>query len=119
NAVTTGVAEWIGRRLAQPGTFDGPSKKVERFDRAWPTAAWGAGGSTFDVSHLSEFPEHRTYEHLLDVIERGRAPILTNRGAGGFLDRARRATLRFDQEFLSDLAEHAELTTIEPKLLAG
>lgn len=57
NAVTVGVARWLGSRLTSPGDWtddgelwDGP--------RSWPTAAWGGDGKVWKM-HISEYPQDR------------------------------------------------------------
>jgi DNA (cytosine-5)-methyltransferase 1 len=109
NAVTVGVAEWVGHRLSQPGD---PLGEYEEFEptRAWPTAAWGDQGGRWKVNGLSEFPVREPYQHLLDTLRLQDATPLSHRAAAGFLSRTERAKLRFDPDFIVDMKEHVELT---------
>ena len=108
NAVTVGVAEWLGERLSDP-------KDVEREHRlhdatkSWPRSAYGHKGKTYAVPELSEYPRHEPYTHLLDSARPDQLSPLSARGAAGFLGRARRGSLRFADGFLDAIAEHAEL----------
>ena len=68
NAVTVGVAEWLGRRLACPGSYDGSDAvRMSDGDR-WPSAAWGTAEGRWS-SQLSMWPERRPYKHLSDAAE--------------------------------------------------
>lgn len=106
NAVTVGVARWVGMRLSEPKAFDAESRVLEQ-GAAWPTAAWGDRTGTWRVS-ASEFPRHEPYLHLSDLADLDTAPALSARAAAGFLERAERSTLRFLPGFLEDVAEHVE-----------
>jgi DNA (cytosine-5)-methyltransferase 1 len=107
NAVTVGVAEWLGRRLLEPLPYDdAESVRLEPGTR-WPTAAWGIDGSRWK-SHASMWPERRRARHLLDVLSVAEAPALSLRGASGFLDRTQRSTLRFSEDFILDVKRHVE-----------
>jgi DNA (cytosine-5)-methyltransferase 1 len=108
NAVTVGVARWLGERLAEPG---------ERLvtgvpwtgSAAWPTAAWGHDGMVFDASRLSEFPLHVPYRHLSDLVPVAHADVLSPRGAEGFWKRLRAGNLGQHPGFRTDIAEHIEV----------
>lgn len=106
NAVTTRVAEWVARRIADPGepVADLYGTDVEK---RWPTAAWGEDGKALAV-RVSEFPEHAPYEHLLSVVDLDEAAPLSARAIGGFQNRLMRGNLgRFDG-FRNDVARYAE-----------
>jgi DNA (cytosine-5)-methyltransferase 1 len=109
NAVTVGVAEWVGERLARPGEPLGTYVPLVRTG-SWPSAAWGEHRKAWEVHGLSELPVHRPYRHLLDTVRHGEAPALSHKGAAGFLSRTAKAKLRFDPRFLHDVAEHVEFT---------
>jgi DNA (cytosine-5)-methyltransferase 1 len=118
NAVTTGVAAWIGRRLATPGTAvleDRPAADAS----GWPRAAWGERGTRREVPEAGEFPGHLPYRHLTDVVDVTTARPVSHRGATGFLTRARRAKLKFDEQFLADVDEHVRTTAPSDLLEAG
>lgn len=110
NAVTVGVAEWLGGRLATPGE---PILEGQSIDKLrWPTAAWGGKGKAW-ASPLSMWPTNQPYLHLLDVVDPERAVPLSVRAASGFLSRAERSTLRFDPDFLVAIKEHIRVCTAE------
>lgn len=108
NAVTVGVSEWIGRRLAEPGEMQALSVRAE-VKGAWPTAAWGEKGTVYLVPEISEYPVHRRYRHLLDVVDPTRSSPLSVRAASGFLSRAEQSSLRFADGFLVSVADHIEV----------
>jgi DNA (cytosine-5)-methyltransferase 1 len=109
NAVTTGVAHWVGERLASPGHYDASQDPPLALGRPWPSAAWGGGGEVY-VSHASPWPRHEPYQHLSNLVDFTQARPLSHRGAAGFLGRTARAKLRFVEEFILDVKEHVELT---------
>src|SRR5207302_2033405 len=104
NAVTVGVSEWIGQRLADPGEPFLEGAAIQAGDR-WPTAAFGAAGKAWAVD-ASMWPTHERYNHLADVVDLRSATPVSVRGATGFLSRAGRGSLRFVDGFLDDVAEH-------------
>lgn len=108
NAVTTGVADWLGERLGRPGDFDLESEALID-GTSWPRAAWGDRSGTWAVS-ASEYPRLVEYTHLMTSIDRKTAPVLSHRGASGFLGRLRRSNLRRPAQFEADLEEHIDLT---------
>jgi DNA (cytosine-5)-methyltransferase 1 len=114
NAVTVGVAEWIGRRIRRPGEPILEGAAMQHGDR-WPTAAFGTAGKVWGVD-VSMWPTHEPYRHLADVVDLGVAPSLSARGAAGFLGRAQRSTLRFVEGFLEDIAAHVDAIADEPSV---
>jgi DNA (cytosine-5)-methyltransferase 1 len=104
NAVTVGVSAWLGRRISKPGEPFLEGAAMQSGDR-WPNAAFGAAGKVWGVD-VSMWPIHAKYQHLSDVVDLANAQPLSERGAMGFLSRARRAKLRFADGFLDDLDEH-------------
>jgi DNA (cytosine-5)-methyltransferase 1 len=104
NAVTVDVAAWLGRRIGTPGEPYLEGAAMQDGDR-WPNAAFGASGKVWGVD-ISMWPVHANYQHLSDVVSLANARPLSERGAAGFLSRARRAKLRFVDGFLEDLEEH-------------
>lgn len=108
NAVTVGVAEWLGHRLKHPAdwlddseVWDGP--------RSWPTAAWGGDGKVRSL-RISEFPEHQPYRHLLEVVDPTWCRPVTHRGASGFWRRLQQGNLGRYPGFREDVAEHVAAT---------
>lgn len=82
NAVTAGVSEWVGRRLAQPSQSIAATESWVG-GSAWPTAAWGEQGKIYKA-HLSEFPTVAAYHHLDDVIDRHGGDPVSHRAIAGF-----------------------------------
>lgn len=110
NAVTTRVAGWVARRIAEPGepVADLYGTDVEN---KWPTAAWGENGKAFAVA-LSEFPENARYEHLSSVIELEQAKPLSARAINGFQNRLLEGNLGRSEGFRADVAHYAETTRV-------
>jgi DNA (cytosine-5)-methyltransferase 1 len=110
NAVSVGVSSWVGRRLADPGTWD-PSLSTQLVSGSrWPMAAWGHGGHVFKVD-VSMWPERSAYKHL-DRLMDDDFTALSVRGAAGFLSRLERGNLRVPEEFRLDLKEHVSMTPL-------
>lgn len=110
NAVTVGVTDWLVSRLDDPGYFDPDSSPTPlRAGDRWPNAAWGRRGEAWAVD-VSTWPQARPYQHLPEVMDIDTADVLSHRAITGFLDRASRSTLRFDETFLRDCKEHVEVT---------
>ncbi len=107
NAVTVGVAAWVAARLVEPGTFDLPSRPWTQVG-AWPTAAWGEHGQVWTVP-VSEYPLHRPYQHLLDVMDADQALPLSHRGTAGFLGRLEKGNLGRHPGFRDHIRDHADL----------
>lgn len=108
NAVTVGVAQWLGTRLQAPGDWietaelwDGPA--------SWPTAAFGNDGKVWRVE-ISEFPTLLRYHHLSEVMDRTDARPLSARATRGFWSRLQDGNLGRYPEFRSAVAEHLDQT---------
>lgn len=108
NAVTVGVAAWLGQRLAVPAppiplgeTELGPGDK-------WPTAARGGDGRRWLVP-ASMWPEVRKYEHLLDALDLDQVTPLSWKAVQGFRSRMEQSRLRFDEGFRLAIKEHEEV----------
>ncbi len=111
NAVTVGVSEWIGQRLADPGEPFLEGAVIQPGDR-WPAAAFGANGKAWAVD-VSMWPTHEPYRHLTEVVDVRKATPVSARGAAGFLSRAERGNLRFMNGFLEDVADHVRFMNKE------
>lgn len=114
NAVTVGVAQWVAGRLAEPGVAQAEYKEWDASSGAWPTAAWGQHGNVYSAPMLSEFPVHRDYQHLTDVIDWDNADVLSHRAASGFQSRLNRGNLGRHPGFREDIEEHIDV--IQPVL---
>lgn len=111
NAVTVGVSAWLGARLRDPGEPILKGAPVKSGDR-WPTAAFGSKGRVWAVD-VSMWPTLEPYRHLSEVVDLDVAQPLSARAATGFLERARRGSLRFVDGFLDDVDEHAAFMSAE------
>ena len=111
NAVTVGVTEWIGKRLVDPGSWDGVTSGTVSKERSWPRAAWGDATGRYSVD-LSMWPLRRRYQHLSTLMGDDCEP-LSHRGASGFLNRLERGNLSVPEQFRIDVKEHIELTARE------
>lgn len=101
NAVCVDMAQWIGRRLSDPGDVVAEQKPLGDRDR-WPVAAWGERGVRFSVQ-VSMYPEPGTVD-LQKYLSLPLKP-LSKRAAAGFHSRALRSTtLNFPPDFLRDVA---------------
>lgn len=109
NAVTAGVARWVGDRLASPENYEATDDQRLTARSRWPNAAWGGNGEAF-MSQVSFWPRLDACQHLSDVALPVECKPLSHRGAAGFLNRANRGQLRFVEEFLLDMKEHVENT---------
>jgi DNA (cytosine-5)-methyltransferase 1 len=104
NAVTSGVAEWVGRSLGHVSS--GNSHRGAELPRgtAWPDAAWG-DDSTRRRIDISAFPVRGDHPALAEFLEHPGVP-LSARATSGFLSRARAGSLRFRPGFLDALEAH-------------
>lgn len=105
NAVTSNVAEWLGRRL-QANAGDSTIEGQIAFDlhRGWPSAAWGGGGKryTAKISHRPANSETAKLSHFPHL----GWTALSKRAAEGFLSRAKASTLRFPDGFVDSVARY-------------
>ena len=103
NAVSVPVSEWIGCRLANPGTvLDFEMRRIDGM--RWPSAAWNVGTGRTAVD-ASQWPVQREYESLEGFMRFEPKP-LSGRAARGFLNRTARSSLRFPAGFLEAVAGH-------------
>lgn len=107
NAVTVGVATWLGGRLAEPGEVGVANWTRLATGAKWPTAAWGQLGQRWVVP-VSMWPQRYPYQHLLDAVNRDGLTPLSRRAVEGFHSRMERSGLRFDEGFRLAIKRHAE-----------
>lgn len=104
NAVTVNAAEWIGKRLRNPGLYDATGD-VEMVDgEPWPIAAWNIGTGRHRA-YLSAWPTH-VFSEPLETFLRYETQDLSAKATAGFLSRAEIAKLRFPAGFLSAVRAH-------------
>jgi DNA (cytosine-5)-methyltransferase 1 len=106
NAVTVGVASWLGERLVTPGEYDWSQGVRLAHTDPWPTAGWGEGGQRW-LAPVSLWPRHDTYLHLLDLVDRNGLAPLSQRAIDGFASRMDKSGLRFDPAFRVAVKAHA------------
>lgn len=105
NAVSVPMATWVAGRLREPGQYDASRGRALSAGSAWPSAAWGRRGKTYQVD-VSQWPVRQRYRHLESFV-RQPAP-LSRRATAGFLKRAESGRLRFVDGFLDDVRLHLE-----------
>lgn len=108
NAVTVGVSEWVGRRMAEPGEVICEFVGWEPGAGSWPTAAAREGEGIVVPVKLSEFPVNAPYRHLLDVVDVDRAEPLSLRAANGFSSRLHQGNLGQYPGFRADVREYVD-----------
>lgn len=114
NAVTTGVAEWVARRLKTPGTV--VTDKDVKGSR-WPGAASGRNGQHYEVD-ASEYPVHRPYTHLLDLVDADELKPVSHRAMSGFWNRLSRSNLGRHPGFRDDVVEHIDAMAVRQEASA-
>jgi DNA (cytosine-5)-methyltransferase 1 len=106
NAVTVPVAEWVGRRLAEPGQHDLARDSRLVSGARWPRAA-RFDGKTRALVQISDFPVWRERLPLTDFLQFEPVP-LSIRATAGFLERTGRSSLRFVPGFRQRVASHLD-----------
>ena len=109
NAVTVGVAQWVGGRLGAPGESLAEYREVDPARTRWPLAAWGESGKIWHATGISEFPAHHSYAHLADVVDWQQADVLSHRAAAGFWGRLSQGNLGRHPGFRADIVEHIDV----------
>lgn len=106
NAVSVPVPRWIGTRINSPGEYD--RQRDREFPHAGraPSAARFNGQKRFAVA-VSPDPLGLRSPHLTEVLGDDFS-LLSERATAGFLGRAARATLRFQEGFLPAVQKHLE-----------
>ncbi len=104
NAVTVDVAQWLGERLAVPGSYSPADAYPLKRGSPWPRAAWNMGQGRF-VAPVSAYPVRRRPATLHKFLEY-RPDLLSAKGAAGFLSRARSGSLRFPPGFIEAVEVH-------------
>jgi DNA (cytosine-5)-methyltransferase 1 len=117
NAVSVPVAEWLGRRLLDPGEHCSSLDVELRDARSWPTAAWGTKNEMRGTV-ISSWPIRAANRGLARFL---RYPIvpLSVRATAGFRSRALQSTLRFEDGFLEDVTHHLRRMTKQMIFTSG
>lgn len=106
NAVSVPVAEWLGRRMSEPGSYDGSGDARLLTTKAWPKSAWSIGKRRHS-SAVSETPV-KMPTATLTAMEPDTWPDLSVRAISGFVLRAKRSSLRFPERFIEKLERLAQ-----------
>jgi DNA (cytosine-5)-methyltransferase 1 len=104
SAVTVPVAEWIGRRLIQPGSYSNLRDLPFPATGKAPRAARFDGKRRYAVS-IGPDPLGQRPISLVDFLHDEGEP-LSLKAAAGFLGRTRRARLGFDRAFIMAVERH-------------
>jgi DNA (cytosine-5)-methyltransferase 1 len=108
NAVTVGVARWLGERLTSPKTSWVDNSEHWQGAGSWPTAAFGSDGKVRRVE-ISEFPRRLPYTHLSEVVDLANARPLSHRAVTGFQRRLHQGNLGRHPGFREDISVHARV----------
>ncbi len=108
NAVSVPVAEWIGRRLTEPGSYDGGGDAPVDPDGSWPNAAWNVDCRPDTRRAAVGVTEHpvRRRRGRISAFATERWPDLSERALRGFTTRAREGNLKYPAGFLKALEEN-------------
>lgn len=104
NAVTVDVAMWVGRRLANPVTYDGTWDAALPSGMPWPRAAWCLGEKRYSAN-LSTWPLRRSRQSLERFLKFPSRP-LSLKASEGFRSRTRTSSLRFPSGLLDAIDAH-------------
>lgn len=120
SAVTVPVAEWVGRRLSEPGEYD------KARDRAFPVlgkatrAARSDGKRRFAVTIGTDPLGVRPIPLADFLTDTEGQSLLSLKATSGFLGRTRRAKLRFEPGFIAAVERHeAHMKRIDGSALQG
>lgn len=106
SAVSVPVAEWLGRRLLEPGDYDASRDMAFPSSGKAPRAARYDGKERFAVN-VSSDPVGARPMALAGFLSTEVEP-LSLKASLGFLTRTRRAKLRFDAAFIAAVERHVE-----------
>ena len=105
NAVSVPVAEWIGRRLKEPGCYDGSADPLLDPAKPWPDAAWNVDARSEArrvAAGVTEYPMSRRRGRI-SAFATEHWPNLSQRALQGFTGRAREGRLKYLPGFLDTL----------------
>ncbi|MBA8815683.1 DNA (cytosine-5)-methyltransferase 1 [Microbacterium halimionae] len=108
NAVTVGLAEWLGARLSSASIGE-PNELRSRVPhnlvKPWPDAAFGANGEVWR-STASRMPIVDAGRALVDVVDPTKTTPLSFRATKGFLSRIEESGIVIPDRFMKDLESH-------------
>lgn len=101
NAVSVPMATWVGKRLAKLGVFDNARLlDAVRAGVSWPRAASGGPGVEPRQVRVTMWPVAVRRPHLSEFLLHG-TTALSHRAAAGFLSRAKKGSLHFEEGFIA------------------
>ena len=106
NAIPVGLANWVCKRLKQPGDDPAKYSSSKWSSRIWPNAAFDIGEGVMKVD-IGEFPEAIHCDGIDNFLQHSVKP-LSERASRGFLKRAREGKLKFAEGFLNAIELHAD-----------
>lgn len=109
NAVSTPVAEWVGRRLVTSEPYDSGEDRLLAASARFPSAAWGDGGERRAVDR-SMWPVSYRRPHLHEFLAHELKP-LSARATAGFLRRAAKGNLRIPEDLIAECRAHLDTMT--------
>ena len=101
NAVSVPVAEWIGCRLSNSGTYSAKDDSPLDDSKPWPSAGWNMGSGRMSAT-ISEYPVRRRRGRI-SAFATEKWPELSRRALRGFVNRAREGRLGYPRGFLEVL----------------
>lgn len=112
NAVTVGVAEWLGEALAVPAEpWAPPRSEALTRSKPWPESAWGTTTESWRAT-ATRFPTSTNIRPLSAVVDAAARAPLSHRATAGFLSRVNASGIVITQTFRDDLESH--LAAMEP-----
>jgi DNA (cytosine-5)-methyltransferase 1 len=109
SAVSVPVAQWLGRRILEPGEFEAGRCFDFPSEGKLPKAAIGERGGRCAVQ-ISVDPIGVRAPHLATFLDH-EGTLLSARATEGFYSRAKRAKLRFAEGFLSAVERHLSVVS--------
>jgi DNA (cytosine-5)-methyltransferase 1 len=107
NAVSVQMAKWIASQISKShASYDASEVLPLPELGGWPSAAWSFARKRGSVD-VSEWPISISRQHLAAFLEYQVTP-LSKRATTGFLSRLKKSSLRYEQQFVDDLAHHAK-----------
>lgn len=116
NAVTVGIASWVGRSLAESigRKWEPVVRKPLDRGRPWPDAAWGGSGGEWS-STASAWPMRNPIRSLAEVISESATTPLSHRATAGFMSRLAESGIKIDRRLTTDLESHlASMRSVLP-----
>lgn len=108
NSVTVDAAEWIGRRLRSPGTYDPVGDMPYAIGATWPDACYNVAYGRTKACNVSSWPFNGFNTSLEDFLSQPLKP-LSARATQGFFSRFRASSLKKPPGFLELVRRHLNI----------